>query len=149
MFTYHIYTYLMLNDANDIWRQTSICEEYSLDHCSQHKSKRGFFNRCNSENCNIILIVFYYRFTRDLKAIQTICLCHSLFHTKRAFTLIQARVGGGLIQFISFYILYKKIFSYPRSQYFLRRRFLKGLTPLQMSYNFTLHIFRQIYPNYM
>lgn len=34
MFTYHGYTYKMLNDANDIWRQTSICEEYSLDRCS-------------------------------------------------------------------------------------------------------------------
>lgn len=107
------------------------------------------FNRCNSENCNIILIFFYYGFTRYLKAIQTICLCHYLLHTKRAFTLIQARVGGGLIQFISFYILYKNIFSYSRSWYFLRRRFLKGLTPLQMSYNFTLHIFRYINPNYM
>lgn len=83
----------MLNDANDIWRQSSICED------TVHSINRNAvsFNRCNSENCNVILIFFYYGFTRDLKAIQTICLCHSLFHTKRAFTLIQARVGGGLI----------------------------------------------------
>lgn len=42
MLTYHVYTYKMLNDANDIWRQTSICEEYSLDRCSWHKSKSIF-----------------------------------------------------------------------------------------------------------